>query len=54
VYISEAAKQYHILHMECLVSMQLSLQEFLALKEKINVMAISYANENKILFATQA
>ena len=54
VYVSEAGKQYHILHMECLVSMQLSLQEFLALKEKINVMAISYANENKILFATQA
>ena len=52
VYVSEAGKQYHILHMECLVSMQLSLQEFLALKEKINVMAISYANENKILFAT--
>lgn len=54
VYVSEAGKQFHILHMECLVSMQLSLQEFLALKEKINVMAISYANENKILFATQA
>lgn len=54
VYVSEAGKQYHILHMECLVSMQLSLQEFLALKEKINVMAISYSNENKILFATQA
>ena len=54
VYVSEAGKQYHILHMECLVSMQLSLQEFLALKENINVMAISYANENKILFATQA
>lgn len=54
VYVSEAGKQFHILHLECLVSMQLSLQEFLALKEKINVMAISYANENKILFATQA
>ena len=54
VYVSEAGKQFHILHMECLVSMHLSLQEFLALKEKINVMAINYANENKILFATQA
>ncbi len=52
VYVSEAGKQYHVLHVECLVAIQLSLQEFLAIKEKINVMAISYANDNKIQFAT--
>lgn len=52
VYVSEAGKQYHVLHVECLVAIQLSLQEFLVIKEKINVMAIGYANDNKIQFAT--
>lgn len=52
VYVSEAGKQYHVLHVECLVAIQLSLQEFLAIKEKINVIAIGYANDNNIQFAT--
>jgi MscS family membrane protein len=52
VYVSEAGKQFHVLHMECLVSMDLEFNEFLALKEKMNVMAIQYANENNIQFAT--
>ena len=52
VYVSEAGKQYHVLHIECLVSMQLEFNEFIALKEKINVTAIQYANDNNIHFAT--
>ncbi|MEI6151612.1 MAG: mechanosensitive ion channel domain-containing protein [Chitinophagia bacterium] len=52
VYISEAGKQYHVLHIECLVSMQLEFNEFIALKEKINVTAIQYANDHTIHFAT--
>ena len=52
VYVSEAGKQYHVLHIECLVSMQLNMNDFLALKEQMNVMAIQYANENNIQFAT--
>ena len=52
VYISEAGKQYHVLHVECLVSMQLEFNEFIALKEKINVTAIQYANDHTIHFAT--
>ncbi|MSQ38372.1 MAG: mechanosensitive ion channel [Chitinophagaceae bacterium] len=51
-YVSEVGKQYHVLHLECLVSMQLDLNEFIALKEKINVTAIQYANDNNIHFAT--
>ena len=52
VYVSEAGKQYHVLHIECLVSMQLEFNEFRALKEKINVTAIQYANDHSIHFAT--
>ena len=52
VYVSEAGKQFHVLHIECLVSMDLELNEFIALKEKINVTAIQYANDNNIQFAT--
>jgi len=52
VYVSEAGKQYHVLHIECLVSMQLEFNEFISLKEKINVTAIQYANDHTIHFAT--
>jgi MscS family membrane protein len=52
VYVSEAGKQFHVLHIECLVSMELELNEFINLKEKINVTAIQYANDNNIQFAT--
>lgn len=52
VYVSEAGKQYHVLHIECLVSMQLEFNEFITLKEKINVTAIQYANDHSIHFAT--
>ena len=52
VYVSEAGKQYHVLHIECLVSMNLDFNEFIALKEKINVNAIQYANDHAIQFAT--
>jgi MscS family membrane protein len=52
VYVSEAGKQFHVLHIECLVSMQLEFNEFIALKEKINVTAIQYANDHTIHFAT--
>ncbi len=51
-YVSEVGKQYHVLHLECLVSMQLEFNEFIALKEKINVTAIQYANDHTIHFAT--
>jgi MscS family membrane protein len=51
VFIGEAGKQYHVLHVECLVSMQLGLNDFVALKDKINLMAIGYANEHNIQFA---
>jgi len=51
-YVSEAGKQYHVLHIECLVSMDLEFNEFIVLKEKINVRAIQYANDHTIQFAT--
>ena len=52
VYVSEAGKQFHVLHIECLVSMNLEYNEFIVLKEKINVSAIQYANDHSIQFAT--
>ena len=52
VYVSEAGKQFHVLHIECLVSMDLEYNEFIVLKEKINVTAIQYANDHAIQFAT--
>ena len=51
-YVSEAGKQYHVLHIECLVGMDLEFNDFIALKEKINVSAIQYANDHAIQFAT--
>ena len=51
-YVSEVGKQYHVLHIECLVSMNLEFNEFIVLKEKINVRAIQYANDHAIQFAT--
>jgi MscS family membrane protein len=50
-YVSEAGKQFHVLHIECLVSMDLEFNEFITLKEKINVSAIQYANDHTIQFA---
>jgi MscS family membrane protein len=51
VFISDAGKQFHVIHVECFISMDASLASFQMLREKFNLAAISYANQFQINFA---
>ncbi len=51
VFVSESGKQYHALHVECLVNMQLDIDAFQMLRERINLAAIEYANAHQIQFS---
>jgi MscS family membrane protein len=51
VFIAESGKQYHLLHIECLVSMQMDIDAFLMLRERLNIAAIEYANAHQIQFS---
>jgi MscS family membrane protein len=51
VFVSESGKQFHVIHVECYVSMQSSLLEFQILREKLNLAAITYAGNHQINFA---
>ena len=51
VFIAESGKQYHLLHIECLVSMQMDIDAFLMLRERLNLAAIEYANAHQIQFS---
>ncbi len=51
VFVSESGKQFHVIHVECYVSMQSSLLEFQMLREKLNLAAITYAGNHQINFA---
>jgi MscS family membrane protein len=51
VFISDAGKQFHIIHIECLVSLEIELNDFQMLRESLNIKAIQYANEHRIVFA---
>ena len=54
VFISESGKQYHVLHVECFVSMESSFTAFQMLREKLNLAAITYANNHQINFSEKA
>ncbi len=54
VFVSESGKQFHVIHVECFVSMEISLELFQLLREKLNIMAIAYANTHQIDFAEKA
>jgi len=54
VFISESGKQFHVIHVECFVSMEISLETFLMLREKLNLAAVAYANQYQINFAEKA
>ena len=54
VFVSESGKQFHVIHVECFVSMEISLELFQLLREKLNIMAITYANTHQIDFAEKA
>ena len=51
VFVSESGKQHHALHVECLVNMQIDMDAFQMLKERINLATIEYANANQIQFS---
>jgi MscS family membrane protein len=51
VFISDAGKQFHTIHIECLVSLEIELNDFQMLRESLNIKAIQYANEHRIVFA---
>ena len=54
VFVAESGKQFHTLHVECLVALQLDIAKFQMLREELNLTAITYANKNGIAFATLA
>jgi MscS family membrane protein len=51
VFVSESGKQHHALHVECLVNMQMDIDAFQMLRERINLAAIEYANAHQIQFS---
>jgi hypothetical protein len=51
VFIAESGKQYHALHIECLVNMDLDMDAFQMLRERLNLAAIEYANKHQIQFS---
>ncbi len=51
VFIAESGKQFHTIHIECLVSLEVDLAGFQMLREELNLTSITYANEHQIAFA---
>jgi MscS family membrane protein len=51
VFIAESGKQYHALQVECLVNMEMDIDAFLMLRERLNLAAIEYANTHQIQFS---
>lgn len=51
IFISESGKLFHTIHVECFVSLDLEIGDFQMLRESLNILAIQYANENRIAFA---
>jgi MscS family membrane protein len=51
VFIAESGKQYHALQVECLVTMDMDIDTFQMLRERLNLAAIEYANTHQIRFS---
>jgi MscS family membrane protein len=51
VFVAESGKQYHALHVECLVKIQMDIDAFQTIRERINLAAIEYANAHQIQFS---
>jgi MscS family membrane protein len=51
VFIAESGKQYHALHIECLVTIQLEIDAFQMIREQLNLAAIEYASAHQIQFS---
>ena len=53
VVLTDAGKQAHIIHAEVYVTMSVDITAFQIIRERINLEAISYANQHQIQFAEQ-
>lgn len=51
VFVAESGKQFHGLHIECLVTIQIDVNEFQMIRERLNLAAIEYANAHQIQFS---
>jgi len=51
VFVSLSGKQYHALHIECLVKMNMDFDDFQMVKERINIATVEYANVHQIQFS---
>jgi MscS family membrane protein len=51
VFVAESGKQHHALHIECLVNMQMDIDAFQMVRERLNLAAIEYANAHQIQFS---
>lgn len=51
VFVAESGKQFHSLHIECLVTIQIEVNEFQMIRERLNLAAIEYANAHQIQFS---
>jgi MscS family membrane protein len=51
VFVSESGKQFHALHIECLVTISMEIEAFQMIRERLNLAAIEYANANQIQFS---
>jgi MscS family membrane protein len=52
VYLAESGKQFHVIHADVFVSINMDINTFLLLREKINLEVVAYANANQIQFAS--
>jgi hypothetical protein len=51
VFVSDAGKQFHTIHIECFISMETDLNIFQQLRETLNLKAVEYANAHQISFS---
>lgn len=51
VFVAESGKQFHALHIDCLVSIQMEISEFQMIRERLNLAAIEFANAHQIQFS---
>jgi len=51
VFVAEAGKQSHVIHVECFISMQVDINSLQQLREKLNVAVIEFANQHQIQFS---
>jgi MscS family membrane protein len=51
VFVAESGKQYHSLHIDCLVTIDMEISEFQMIRERLNLAAIEYANAHQIQFS---